>query len=149
MESVRAEFFLLIGSKLVHESKAASLIREDSGEPGFIDGALFLSCGDTVVLDERYWDRLDESLLALLSGVGHEQTGRRTVQFPDTLLEIEVEEHEGSLSLSVEHRSFSLPADATRKALKDCARRLVQITAELKPLPPAIKELRATLGEAG
>ena len=96
------------------------------GKDDFLDGALRLQHGDEVFLDERFWDRLDESLCRLIVGFTAAQNGEANeIELPDTRLTIELEPHGDQTSVLMEYRKRSLPIGGTLKELKDCGRRLV------------------------
>lgn len=146
-KTAEATFALIIGSKLVHESALSSPLPADLGGQGFIDGAIVLKVGEVTLLDERFWDRLDESMLRLLQGLDQSIGGEEIeLELPDTRLQIQIEPTgEGMGTCTIEYRETSIPLQETREAVKGCASRLLQATEAISLSTPHLKELKHLL----
>ena len=124
--AVDVTFSLVLGSSIVPEDKLPTPLALDAEREG-VDGALVLQVGEETLLDERYWDRLDECLVGLLQGlVAVQEEQHATVVFPDTRLEIEMTPlPQGHVKLIIEHREFTIPIAPVMQGLRQCSRRLL------------------------
>lgn len=132
-EEVLASFSLLIGSKIIHERDLPDPLPTSIGSAGAIDGALLLQTGETFLLDERYWDRLDESLCELLDGLRQSRNGEEVeVEFPDTRLQITLTPNaSGPDTVGIEYREIEADLASIEKAVQKCASRFLEATASL------------------
>ena len=121
MSTVQVEFFVMVGSKLVHESEGPTL---DSCPTG-IDGAILFKVGDQIVLDERYWDRLDVSLLELMKALDTASSGTSSLAvLPDTKLEVQFRA-EPVNEVELEYRTYACDVGEAQKAFRACGYRFL------------------------
>ena len=148
--TVEARYALLVGSKLVDEDRLAPPLPDGMGGQGFIDGAIVLRTGETTLLDERFWDRLDESLCLLLKGFENCINGETVeIELPDTRLLIELEQKSpNEANCTIEYRETVIPLRETHEALSECAKRFLAAVVELPQKTPHILELEKLIGGA-
>ena len=125
MSEMQVEFFVMVGSRLVHESEAPALSEVPSKGLDGVDGAILFKIGDQVVLDERYWDRLDHSLLALNRALGElNSTDESMAVLPDTKLEIQFRATPAE-EVELEYRTYTCDIEQAREAFQKCGERFI------------------------
>lgn len=144
MSDVHVSFALGLGADFVREADLPepAVLRQDLREGG-IDGAVIVTVDGREVLDERYWDRLDQALPRLIDGLeAVRETVLVTVELPDTRLEVTLTVHGDQVHVDLQERAFDAPHAALLTELRRCARRLALLLEDsFGDLPAACSEL--------
>ncbi|NUN16479.1 MAG: hypothetical protein HUU55_22855 [Myxococcales bacterium] len=129
MSTIEISYSLSLGSDLVPESGVDSALSKyrPTNTGNEIYGALVLIYGGEIVLDERYWDRLDLFLSRMFSAIRNAQPETAQVfELEDTHVECNVLlMHNDMIRVIIDERLvLDAPRPTWLNELRACARRL-------------------------